>query len=166
MEHIFSQRIWTISQWSSWQNKRNQHYNIHPKTRRAKRMHERCHVKTICFQHTHRESQATPNVIHSRRRQNQLPRRSSSTDGGHASCKKSISTHGAKFMTIDTSNFYLMTPLTRPEYMICMKLINISEEIVVEYRLMDLVTLMATCTSKQTNECVVYHRKDCWWTNF
>ena len=27
-----------------------------------------------------------------------------------------ISTKGAKFMTMDISNFYLMTPLSRPEY--------------------------------------------------
>ena len=27
-----------------------------------------------------------------------------------------ISTRGAKFMTMDMSNFYLMTPLKRPEY--------------------------------------------------
>ena len=27
-----------------------------------------------------------------------------------------ISTKGARFITIDTSNFYLMNPLKRPEY--------------------------------------------------
>ena len=27
-----------------------------------------------------------------------------------------VSTKGARFMTIDISNFYLMTPLKRPEY--------------------------------------------------
>ena len=27
-----------------------------------------------------------------------------------------ISTHGAHFMTMDIANFYLMTPLKRPEY--------------------------------------------------
>ena len=27
-----------------------------------------------------------------------------------------VSTKGAKFMTMDISNFYLMTPLKRPEY--------------------------------------------------
>ena len=27
-----------------------------------------------------------------------------------------ISTHGARFMTMDNANFYLMTPLKRPEY--------------------------------------------------
>ena len=42
-----------------------------------------------------------------------------------------ISTKDAKFMTLDISNFYLMTPLKRPEY-IRMKLADIPEEIIVE----------------------------------
>eukprot|EP00956_Cyclotella_meneghiniana_P017217 scaffold27841_cov34-Cyclotella_meneghiniana.AAC.3 len=45
-----------------------------------------------------------------------------------------ISTPGAKFMTMDISNFYLMTPLLRPEY-IRVKLIDLPEEIVQEYKL-------------------------------
>ena len=40
-----------------------------------------------------------------------------------------ISTKDAKFMTMDISNFYLMTPLKRPEY-IRMKLANIPQEII------------------------------------
>ena len=45
-----------------------------------------------------------------------------------------ISTPGAKFMTIDISNFYLNTPLDRYEYM-KMKLSNFPEEIVELYNL-------------------------------
>ena len=45
-----------------------------------------------------------------------------------------ISTKGAKFMTMDISNFYLMTPLSRPEY-IRIKLTNIPDEIIREYNL-------------------------------
>ena len=45
-----------------------------------------------------------------------------------------ISTPGAKFMTMDISNFYLMTPLPRPEYL-RLKLSNIPTEIITEYRL-------------------------------
>ena len=45
-----------------------------------------------------------------------------------------ISTPGAKFMTMDISNFYLMTPLKRPEY-IRMKLADIPQEIIDEYKL-------------------------------
>ena len=43
-----------------------------------------------------------------------------------------ISTEGAKFMTMDISNFYLMTPLPRPEYL-RLKLSDIPAEIITEY---------------------------------
>ena len=45
-----------------------------------------------------------------------------------------VSTKGAKFMTADISNFYLNTPLTRPEY-IRLKLTDIPDEIILEYKL-------------------------------
>ena len=50
-----------------------------------------------------------------------------------------ISTKGAKFMTIDISNFYLMTPLKRPEY-IRMKMADIPDEIIKEYNLKEKAT--------------------------
>eukprot|EP00804_Cyclotella_cryptica_P015402 CCRYP_008024-RA/>CCRYP_008024-RA protein AED:0.10 eAED:0.10 QI:0/-1/0/1/-1/1/1/0/936 len=49
-----------------------------------------------------------------------------------------ISTPTAKFMTIDISNFYLMTPLMRPEYL-RVKLTDIPVEIITEYKLRDKV---------------------------
>ena len=42
-----------------------------------------------------------------------------------------ISKRGAKFMTMDISNFYLMTPLKRPEY-ICISIKDIPKEIITE----------------------------------
>ena len=45
-----------------------------------------------------------------------------------------ISTKGAQFMTMDISNFYLMTPLARPEY-IRVKLSDLPDEIIDEYKL-------------------------------
>ena len=42
-----------------------------------------------------------------------------------------VSTKGAKFMTMDISNFYLMTPLKRPEY-VRINLRDIPDEIVQE----------------------------------
>ena len=45
-----------------------------------------------------------------------------------------ISTPGARFMTMDVSNFYLMTPLKRPEY-IRVRLSDMPEEIINEYKL-------------------------------
>jgi len=50
-----------------------------------------------------------------------------------------VSTKGAKFMTLDISNFYLMTPLKRPEF-IRMKLSNIPDEIIREYKLRNKAT--------------------------
>ena len=50
-----------------------------------------------------------------------------------------VSTKGAKFMTLDISNFYLMTPLKRPEY-ICMKLADIPQEVIDEYNLQNKAT--------------------------
>jgi hypothetical protein len=45
-----------------------------------------------------------------------------------------VSTKNAKFMTMDISNFYLQTPLKRPEF-IRLKLSDIPEEIIAEYKL-------------------------------
>jgi hypothetical protein len=45
-----------------------------------------------------------------------------------------ISTRGTRFTTIDISNFYLMTPLKRPEY-IRVKIDDIPMEIINEYKL-------------------------------
>ena len=50
-----------------------------------------------------------------------------------------ISTPGARFMTMDISNFYLMTPLKRPEY-IQMKLSDIPQEVIDEYKLCNMAT--------------------------
>ena len=50
-----------------------------------------------------------------------------------------ISTKRARFMTADISNFYLNTPLKRPEY-IRLKISDIPDEIIKEYKLQDKVT--------------------------
>jgi hypothetical protein len=55
------------------------------------------------------------------------------------------STEGARFMTMDISNFYLMTPLKRPEY-IRINIRNIPDEIIKEYNL----------RSKATTEGAIY----------
>ena len=47
-----------------------------------------------------------------------------------------ISTRGAKFMTMEISNVYLMTPLKRPEY-IRISIKYIPEEIITSYKLRD-----------------------------
>jgi hypothetical protein len=50
-----------------------------------------------------------------------------------------ISTKDAKFMTIDIYNFYLNYPLPRPEF-VKIKIIDIPEEIIKEYKLRNKVT--------------------------
>ena len=50
-----------------------------------------------------------------------------------------ISTKDARFMTMDISNFYLMTPLHRPEF-IRLKLTDIPEEVIEEYKLKEKAT--------------------------
>ena len=50
-----------------------------------------------------------------------------------------VSTAGARCMTMDISNFYLMTPLKRPEY-VRIKMSDIPNEIINEYNLRDKVT--------------------------
>jgi hypothetical protein len=50
-----------------------------------------------------------------------------------------ISTKDARFMTMDISNFYLMTPLHRPEF-IRMKLSDIPAEVIEEYKLREKAT--------------------------
>jgi hypothetical protein len=50
-----------------------------------------------------------------------------------------VSTPRAKFMTMDISNFYLMTPLKRPEF-IRINLRDIPDEIIKEYKLKDIAT--------------------------
>jgi hypothetical protein len=49
-----------------------------------------------------------------------------------------ISTAAARFMTMDISNLYINTPLKRPKY-IRMKITDIPEEIIKEYKLCDLM---------------------------
>eukprot|EP00984_Skeletonema_dohrnii_P002295 scaffold797_cov118-Skeletonema_dohrnii-CCMP3373.AAC.10 len=50
-----------------------------------------------------------------------------------------ISTPNAKFMTMDIGNFYLNTPLSRPEY-VRLRLSDIPDEIIEEYKLQDVAT--------------------------
>ena len=52
--------------------------------------------------------------------------------------KSVVSTRNAKFMTMDISNFYLMTPLKRPEY-IHINIKDIPDEIINEYKLRDII---------------------------
>jgi hypothetical protein len=50
-----------------------------------------------------------------------------------------ISTKGARYCTIDLKDFYLMTPMTRSEYM-CMKIKDLPEEFITMYNLANKAT--------------------------
>ena len=50
-----------------------------------------------------------------------------------------ISTHGAHFMTIDIKDFYLNTPMDRPEFM-RLKMANIPKDFIELYNLRQLAT--------------------------
>ena len=50
-----------------------------------------------------------------------------------------VSTKNAKFMTIDIKNFYLCTPMERPEYM-KLKIADMPENVIQHYNLRDLET--------------------------
>ena len=70
-----------------------------------------------------------------------------------------ISTKEARFMTIDISNFYLMTPLKRPEY-IRINVRDIPDEIIKEYKLKEKRTQKVRYISSPTAECMAYHSLD------
>jgi hypothetical protein len=77
-----------------------------------------------------------------------------------------IFTKGARFMTMDISNFYLMTPLHRPEF-ICVKLSDIPDEVIEEYKLREKATKNGSVYIKaiQGLYCMAYRNQDYWETN-
>ena len=64
-------------------------------------------------------------------------------------------------MTMDISNFYLMTLLHRPEF-IQMKLSDIPDEVIEEYKLQEKASppKMAASTSEPSEGCTAYHNQD------
>eukprot|EP00804_Cyclotella_cryptica_P005280 CCRYP_015798-RA/>CCRYP_015798-RA protein AED:0.29 eAED:0.29 QI:0/0/0/1/1/1/2/0/570 len=100
---------------------------------------ERCHVWQLRV-HDSSEKTDEPNRtrFHCWWRPHQLPREVGTPTAEMLVAKllfnSAISTPTAKFMTIDISNFYLMTPLMRPEYL-RVKLTDIPVEIITKYKL-------------------------------
>ena len=76
-----------------------------------------------------------------------------------------ISTKDAHFMTMDTSNFYLMTLLHCPEF-IRMKLSDIPDEVIKKYFMYERKPPNATASkSKPSKGYTAYHNQDYWQTN-
>jgi hypothetical protein len=63
-----------------------------------------------------------------------------------------ISTPGAKFMSLDISNFYLMAPMTRYEY-VRMNLDDFRKDIIEEYKLREIATKDGTVIA-ECRKCV------------
>ena len=76
-----------------------------------------------------------------------------------------ILTPNAKFMTLDISNFYLMAPLDRYEY-VHLELSNFPDNVIEQYKLHDITTKDAEVFSLGAeNASMVYHKQDFWQTN-
>ena len=69
-----------------------------------------------------------------------------------------VFTKNSKFMTMDISNFYLMIPLKRPEY-IRISIKDITDDIINEYKLRDISYNNGKYTSKPIAACTFYRRQ-------
>eukprot|EP00804_Cyclotella_cryptica_P021956 CCRYP_000903-RA/>CCRYP_000903-RA protein AED:0.16 eAED:0.16 QI:0/0/0/1/1/1/4/0/960 len=123
---------------------------------------KRRHIWTVRLHRPPRKSGAQSHPLHGRRRPHQLPGEVATPTAEMLTAKllfnSVISTPGAKFMTMDISNFYLMTPLPRPEYL-RLKLSDIPTEIIREYRLDLLAGRMGPSMSSCNSACKVSHRQ-------
>jgi hypothetical protein len=75
-----------------------------------------------------------------------------------------ISTKGARFMTMDISNFYLMTPLHRPEF-IQMKLSDIPDKVIKEYKLREKATPDGSIYIEPSKACAACCNQVYWQMN-
>jgi hypothetical protein len=75
-----------------------------------------------------------------------------------------VSTKGARFMTMDISNFYLMTPLLCAKF-IRIKISDIPNEVIREYKLREKATRTEASTSEPSMECTASLMQDSWPTN-
>ena len=75
-----------------------------------------------------------------------------------------ISTKGARFVTIDISNFYLNTPLKRPEYL-KVKIADLPAEIIKQYNLTEKANKNGFVFLKSHKECMDYRKPDSLPTN-
>ena len=104
-------------------------------------MDEGCNIWTICLHNPPQESQTKSNAFAVGGNKIKYPGKIATPTAEMMVAKllfnNVISTHCARFMTMDTANFYLMTPLKRPEY-VKIKLRDIPEEIIIEYKLHDI----------------------------
>ena len=144
LEPLTPQWVWTISKlhrWAHWNS--HQHYRVYPMQRCAQRLMQGYHLRAVCVHNLSWEFQEELHMVRRRRQPNQLSRQSDNTHCWHARGQDAVQHlcvyKKSKLMTIDISNFYLMTPLKRPGYVL-IKITGISNEIIVECNLCNIVT--------------------------
>ena len=69
-----------------------------------------------------------------------------------------ISTRGAKFMTINMKDFYLNTPMERPEYL-RMKIANFPDDAIEHYKLRTRLTPKEICMLNVSRACMGSHMR-------
>jgi hypothetical protein len=69
-----------------------------------------------------------------------------------------VSTKNAKMVTMDLKDFYLNTPMERPEF-IQIKMSDIPEDVIHQYKLQDIVKRMGTSTAESKKACMDYHKR-------
>ena len=170
MEPFISQQIWKISKRHWRQNKNScQHHQVHVPTRSTNRTDERCHIWAICVHGATRKGGTQSNAVHCRGDRINYPGAVATPTAEMLVAKmlfnSVISTKDTRFMTMDISNFYPMTPLHRPEF-IRVKLSNIPDEVIKEYKIRERKPpKMAASTSRPSEGCTAYHNQDYWQTN-
>ena len=117
----------------------HQHQQIPPQEGCPEELSEGRDIQPICLYRSDGEVREKQDEIHGRWQPHKLSRRSGNSYRRHDGCKTPIRQRCVhkgqkKIMAMDISNFYLMTPLKRPEY-IRLKLTDIPEDIIVEYGL-------------------------------
>ena len=100
-------------------------------------MQKRRHIWFICMQCTTRKEGKEQDKIHSINYPGAVATPTADMLVAKLLFNSVISTKGAGFMTIDISDFYLMTPLKRPEF-IRISINDIPEEVIIEYKLREI----------------------------
>ena len=115
---------------------------MHQKEGHFKQLQERRDIRTICIQRAIREKEKKKTRFTVGGYQIDYPGEVATPTANMMFAKilfnSVIYTKGARFMTIDLSNFYLMTPLNQPEY-IRIHIRDIPDEIIAEYKLKEIV---------------------------
>jgi hypothetical protein len=144
MEPFIGQQIWAISKWHRRQNKKSHNTIkfIFQHKVPTERMKDVTYGQFVC---TVRPDKAEPNQTRFTVGGNRInyPGEDTTLTMEMLVAKmlfnSVISTKGARFMTMDISDFYLMTPLHCPKF-IRMKLSGIPNEVIEEYKLREKAT--------------------------